>query len=307
MAKLILSILILVVAILGKVFFQQFSWVTPALSPNLKPILASYQSSAVERYALGFNNLIGASIWVQLLQNSDHRPVKENEVSWEYAQLDTLTTLDPNNTRAYSFGAIFISTLRRDKIGGKLLIEKWTKKEPHYWRPWYLLGIHYALEMKDYVAASPVILKASKMKAAPDWLSSLGIRLMSESGKLYPALKTSVELLPQLQNKEAIERLTLRIRSLNYRIQKNQWQEALGNYVKTKRTLPTTLMDLKPYVEPSIRELSSILETEKGNDLIQSLLSEKFDFELERKTKQIKSTTPQQTELLEKVGIFLNH
>ncbi|NBY20473.1 hypothetical protein EBQ74_09595 [bacterium] len=296
--------LILFLLGVGKYCFQHYSLVKPAISPDLKPILASYQSNAIEQYSFGFNSLIGASIWVKLLQNSDHRPVQEDRLSWEYAQLDALTTLDPNNFRAYDFGSIFISTLRRDKLGGKLLIEKWTKKRPNSWRPWYLLGIHHMLELKDYSSAPAFILKASKMHGAPDWLSSLGIRLMSESGKLYPALKTSLELLPQLQNREAIERVAFRIRSLNYRIQKNQWQETLNDYVKSKHAVPTSLDELQFVRNKSNRELSSIVEAEKNNSLAQLLLSETFNFKIDRNKKTIVSAEPEKTEILEKVGIF---
>lgn len=289
---------------LGKVCFQHFSIVKPPIAPDLKPRLASYQSAAVERYSLGFNSLLGASIWVQILQNSDHRPVQNNEVSWEFAQLDTLTTLDPNNIRAYDFGAIFISTLRRDKIGGKLLIEKWAKKQPNTWRPWYLLGIHHVLELKDYSSAPPFILKASKMRGAPAWLSSLGIRLMSESGQLYPALKTSLELLPQLQNREAADRIVLRIRSLNYQIQRNHWQETLDNYIKTQRSHPKSFADLMAFGSGRSRELNSIVDDEKNSLIAQELLGEIFKFKIDPRTTQIVSARPEQTDILEKVGIF---
>ncbi|NBX67918.1 MAG: hypothetical protein EBR01_03015 [Proteobacteria bacterium] len=304
MKKRTLLLLVFTFLGVGKYCFENYSLVAPAIIPDLKPILASYQSSAIERYSFGFNNLIGASIWVKLLQNSDHRPVQEDRLSWEYAQLDALTTLDPNNFRAYDFGSIFISTLRRDKVGGKLLIEKWTKKRPNFWRPWYLLGMHHILELKDYASAPAFILKASKMHGAPEWLSSLGIRLMSESGRLYPALKISLELLPQLRNPEAIERVAFRIRSLNYRIQKNQWQEMLNNYLKSKHTIATKLDDLKAFGNSSNRELSSIVEAEKNNSLAQFLLSETFIFKIDPNKKEIVSAEPEKTDILEKVGIF---
>lgn len=302
-----LILLSLTLLLLGKLYFQRHSIVRPASRPDLKPLLASYQSNAIDAYSFGFNNMIGASIWVQLLQNSDYRPLKEDQVSWEFTQLDALTTLDPNNIRAYDFGSIFISTLRRDKLGGQMLIEKWTKKQPNAWRPWYMLGIHHVLELKDYASAPPFILKASKMKGAPDWLSSLGIRLMSESGQLYPALKTSLELLPQLQNPEAIDRVSLRIRSLNYRIQKNQWQESLNQYRYFKKNLPSSLEDLKYFQNSGDRELSSIINEEKNNLSVRLLLSEKFLFTLSKDKKEIISAEPWKTASLEKVGIFLQN
>ncbi len=304
MHKITIPFLVLCGCLLGKFFFQNYNCIEPVNNPDLKPLLASYQSSSVEKYALGFNSLIGASIWIQLLQNSDHHPVKNNEVSWEFAQIDTITTLDPNNTRAYDFGAIFISTLRRDKTGGKLLLEKWVKKQPNYWRPWYLLGGHHFLELKDYASAAPFILKASKMARAPEWLSSLGIRLLSESGQLYQALKTSLELIPQVRNQEAISRLSLRVRSLNYKIQKLQWEEALTQHLKKHTTFPHDISELKEEVIAKSRELSSLIENEKTSEATKIFLTENFKFKLDRTNKKIISTTPEETNALENVGIF---
>lgn len=305
MAKTLILFLGFVTSLLGKVYFQKHNLVTQPANPDLKPLLASYQSESVERYSLGFNSLIGAGIWVQLLQNSDYHPVKDNQVSWEFAQIDTLTTLDPNNIRAYDFGSIFISVLRRDKIGGKLLLEKWTKKQPNFWRPWYLLGSHHFLELHDYATAAPLIFKASKMSGSPEWLSSLGIRLFSESGQLYQALKTSLELLPQLKVGEGRDRIAFRIRSLNYRIQKRYWQEALENYLKKNSKPPENLADLNDLVASKKRELSSLMDYSEDTELKEFVLSEKFTFKLDSSHKAIVSASPETTNLLENVGIFI--
>jgi hypothetical protein len=305
MLKTLLPVLGVVSCLLGKVYFQKLALVAPPANPDLKPLLASYQSESVERYSLGFNNLIGAGIWVNLLQNSDYHPVKDEQVSWEFAQVDTLTTLDPNNIRAYDFGSLFISVLRRDKLGGKLLIEKWTKKQPHYWRPWYLLGSHYFLELHDYAAAAPLILKSSKMAGAPPWLSSLGIRLFSESGQLYQALKTSLELLPQLKDPESKSRIAYRIQSLNYRIQKRFWEEALENYLKKNKKPPTNMDELSQLIASKKRELSSLIEDSDDADLKEFVLSEKFTFKLDSSRKSIVSASPETTNSLENVGIFV--
>ncbi|NQW44021.1 MAG: hypothetical protein HQ462_01290 [Deltaproteobacteria bacterium] len=304
MRKLIPPLLVVCICLGAKICLQKTKLISPPMSPDLKPILASYQSTSVEKYAFGFNSLIGASIWVQLLQQSDYRPLKTGTVSWEFAQLNTLTTLDPNNNRAFDFGSIFISVLRRDKIGGKILLEKWTKKRPEFWRTWYLLGSHNFLELNDYATAAPLILKASKMQNAPEWLSSLGIRLLSESGQLYQALKTSVELITQIQEPESRGRLESRIRSLNYNIQKRHWEEALSSYLYKNSKLPADLIDLKAEIALKKRELSSLFENEKDSDLVNQILNETFTFKIDTKTRTIASAFPEKTGGLEKTGVY---
>src|SRR5436190_1836797 len=63
--------------------------------PNLKPIEAGYEGKSLKQYSFGFENLFSALLWVQMLQKAQHTPVKSDEVSWEYAQLEAITTLDP--------------------------------------------------------------------------------------------------------------------------------------------------------------------------------------------------------------------
>jgi hypothetical protein len=292
--------------LIAKLYFQQKEWIKIPVNQDLKPVLASYQSNSVEKYALGFNSLIGASIWVQLLQKSDHRPVPDEKVSWEFSQLDTLTTVDPNNNRAYDFGSIFISVLRRDKLGGKLLLEKWTKKRPDFWRPWYLLGSHYSLELHDYALAAPLIIKASKMANAPSWLSSLGIRLLSESGQYFQALKTSLELFPIIRDPEGRTRLSHRIRALNYSIQKKYWQNALDTYLSESKHFPSTIADLEPQFNHQKRELSSLTDSdhEKDETLVR-LMNESFQFNLSPNKKEVVSSMPSETKNLESIGIYI--
>ena len=71
MRKLIPPLLVVCICLGAKICLQKTKLISPPMSPDLKPILASYQSTSVEKYAFGFNSLIGASIWVQLLQQSD--------------------------------------------------------------------------------------------------------------------------------------------------------------------------------------------------------------------------------------------
>ena len=121
-----LGLLSLVVACLfAKYSLEVRLYEALAQKPNLQPGQARYHSDSLKQYNLGFENLIAALIWVQLLQRSSYEKIKEGRVSWEFSQLDAVTGLDRNFERAYSYGAIFLSVFKRDKLGAKLLLEKW--------------------------------------------------------------------------------------------------------------------------------------------------------------------------------------
>lgn len=305
MRNFLLPILILSLCLGGKLCFQHRHWVERHEISHLPPLLAQYRSDSVERYSFGFNNLLGAAMWVQLLQKGNEQPIPHGKLSWEYSQFDTITTLDPNNMRVYEFGAIFISTLRRDQMGGKHLLEKWTHKQPDYWRVWYMLGNHEYSQLRDYPSAAPHILKASLMANAPTWLSSLGVRLLSETGQLYAALKASLELYQQLPSEESKARLVDRIRSLNYNIQKQRWISALQHFKQQYGISPPSIDALRTLAESQSRELSSLLEGQDKKEIAQRLLQERFDFKWDPETQNILSAHPKQTELLENAGIHI--
>jgi hypothetical protein len=271
---------------------------------GLEPVQAGYVGTSLKKYSLGFDNFIGATLWIQLLQLAEHTPLKSGMVSWEFAQLDAITELDPRFESAYDFGSIFVSSFRRDKLGGKIILEKWQKRRPSYWRTNYLLGLHYLLQMNDKANAAPLILKASTMTGAPQWISALGIRLLSETGALLQSLKLAISLYPAIQDSSGEERLTYRMRSLNYNLQKNVWIEALDEFKKINKKEPASLEALQPLLKSKARELASSFADEKLDPKIINLLNEKFAFRWNAKTHKIEGQDAAIEALLGKVDTY---
>ena len=294
-------------AMIAKLYLHSWFLLEKTEHPNLNPILAGYVGKSLRQYSFGFNNLLSSLLWIQMLQKADHTPVGENEVSWEYAQVDAITSLDPKFERAYSYGAVFISVLRRDKLGGKFILEKWAKMHPTKWRPHYMLGVHLFEELDDYHSAATHILRASSMENAPLWLSSLGIRLLSEEGSLINAINSAVELVKSASNPVTVERLSLRIRSLNYNYRKSEWTTALEEYRKKTGKVPASIETLRPYLANSQRTIASIVEInqEELPEEILKILAEQFEFRLDPSTKSITSLDPSLERSLGKSGIFL--
>jgi len=269
---------------------------------NLKPVAASYEGKALKRASLGFRNLVADLLWIKLLQGAEHTALKENTVSWEYAQLQAITTLDPHFDKAFEFGAAYLSVFRRDKEGARLLLEEWAKRRPYYWRTHYLLGYHLFFEMGEYEPASVHVLKAAEMEGAPSFLSSLGIRLLSEAGGLWQALELAIEMYPNLGDIEARYRLEKRIRSIRFALERARWEEALVLFRERYRREPQELLALAPLLPQVGRHISSIDE-ETAEDLAE-LLREKFSFKYDRASKSIVSV-PSERELgIDRTGIY---
>ncbi len=289
-------------ALFGKVALDSRYTPVRQHSLALKPLSASYEGNALRRSSFGFQNLIADLLWIKLLQGAQHTPLKEEQVSWEYAQLQAITTLDPQFQRPYEFGAAYLSVFRRDKLGARLLLEAWARRRPHYWRTHYLLGYHLFFEMGLYSEAAKEILRASSMESAPPYLTALGIRLLSETGALWQSLELALEIYPGLSDAEARYRLKKRIRSLRFALEKARWQDALQQFRRAYRKEPERLLALVPLLPTMGRDLSSM---EEGNEEdLATLLHEKFQFHYDSKTRSIVAQ-PSEKELgIDQVGIY---
>ncbi len=260
------------------------------LPKNLKPIEAGYEASSLKRYAFGFDSFLSSLLWVQVLQKADHSPLKSDEVSWEYAQLEAITTLDPRFAEGYTYGAVFLSVLRRDKLGGKLLLEKWANRYPTHWRPAYMLGMHHYEELGDYTSAAPLILRAGGMRNAPKWLSSLGLRLLSESGSLINAIAAAVEVAKVSKDPVNLLYVNNRIRALNYHIQKKEFAD---RHLGTKSGGDRQLASLDFSAQTDVP------------DLVKQTLSERFPFRWDAKEKRAFPLDSELEARIGKTGIFV--
>ncbi len=247
-------------------------------APSLFEKNARYHANSLKKYNLGFGLVISDLIWIRLLQNARHTEIEKGKVSWEFSQLDAITTLDPKFIRAYEFGAAFLSVFLRDNTGAKIILEKWVDKFPNSWRAHYLLGYHLFYEMKDYSAAAPHIIAAAKRSGAPSWLHSLGIRIFSETGRLTQALSLAISLLDSISDSEGRDRLILRIKSLKYNIELGLWKDALEKYRQINKKEPINILDLKPYKQQAEREIASILSDSVVPKEIYDILNEKYYF-----------------------------
>ncbi len=271
---------------------------------SLKPIQAGFHGNSLSRCSLGFKSLIADLIWVDLLQRASHKPIASEEVSWEYAQLDAITSLDPNFDRSYSFGAAFLSVFREDKLGAKLFLQKWVRRRPNHWYAHYVLGYHLFREMKEYKLAASHIFKAGSLEGAPSWLPALGIRLLSETGSLMQALDLSISLYADMRDTEGRYRLIQRIRNINFAIQKAGWEKALQAFLKTKKRRPVGVEELAAYLPNFERGVASLIANRERDDFLVSSLKEVFAFKYDLKANRVVSAVDPKDLGIDRVGIY---
>jgi len=275
--------------------------------PDTEELRVSYRGDALKQLTFGFESFFASLIWVQLLQEAKVTPLKANFVSWEYSEVDSVTTLDPNFEPAYNFGALFVSFLRRDKIGGKQILEKWVEHSPIYWKPHHMLGMHYFLELEDYANAAPHLIRASQLAGAPPYIASLGVGLLSQSGANLYALQSACELFETATHAEVKIRLAKRILGLRWHLEKQSWEQALSEFrKKQKGALPQSIDELSAFMKshPS-RELASLAPNLAQSAPLKRLFAEKFRFILGKDRKSIESADPEKTKEIERIGVYI--
>jgi len=292
----------------GKYFIQNIPQLRDAYQgPDLEPAQVSLRGDSLKKLSFGFDNFFSSLIWIRLLQEAKHTPIRSDTLSWEYSEVDSITTLDPNFDSAYHFGSMYVSFFRRDKEGGKLILEKWIKRQPTLWKAHHMLGMHYFLELNDYKAAAPHVIYASQLPGAPSYISSLGVGLLTQSGASLFALQSAIELFEASVQAESKMRLARRIRGLRFHLQRSAWEEALSNYKKTNsKNLPSSLADMEPFLKIApIREVSSFSGKQKSSPEIQVLLSEPFYFKLGTNRNSIEPVNPEQAKEFDNIGVHL--
>lgn len=304
-SRFILVTAFLLCLVIGKVAIQKRPGLLNSLKgPDLESPQVSYQAASLKKMAFGFESFLSSLLWLRLLQEAKTTAMTNGAISWEASEVDAITTLDPNFESAYSFGSLYVSFFRRDKEGGKRILEKWVNHSPIYWKPHHLLGMHYFLELKDYASAAPHIIKASQLPGAPGYISSLGVGLLGQAGATHFALQSAIELFEIAVQPAAKFRLAKRIKGLRWNLTKQAWESALVDYQKTNQNRkPSSLKDLVPFVKlDPIREISGLKSV--SSDLAK-LLSERFNFKLSETRDSIIPENAGDEAEFGKIGVYL--
>ncbi len=259
--------------------------------PDLDASQAVVFAKGVKRFSLGLDNWIAGLAWIRLLQTASHEPVPEGKLSWEYAQLLTVVELDRKFERAYDFGASFLSVFRRDTEGAKDLLTRWTVLKPNLWRAHYYLGYHLFGEMGQPAQAAHHILRAAELPGSPTWLTSLGVRLLSDAGAYRHSLAVAIRLYPAVNDQIGRDRLANRIRALRYHFARTEWQARIAEFETKFHRAPFSFGELAASFREPTRTLASFVEPGTLLDPeVEALLAEPIPFRYDSHSKEIRLT-----------------
>lgn len=208
------------------------------LNRQYKPTKSRYHyvfpSTEIKRFTFGFDEVMGDSHWVRVLQDSDvcvHPKAPKDaprtgvdriphcELDWVYHMINVITELAPKFRFAYFFGGTILSVVVDDVKGATLIYEKAVARFPHDWQLSYHAATHIMVEVGDMYRAAYLYQKAVQ-NGGPKWVAALSAKLYDQAGRTELAvfnLKRLIKLYPYDKFvDQAKKRLAVLEKSLSY-------------------------------------------------------------------------------------------
>ena len=114
-------------------------------------------------------------------------PEKIN-LDWLYANLDIVTTLDPDFRAAYFYGGMVIPLEKEEVKRAIIFLEEGRKRSPLDWHIPFWLGCNYYYELRDYSTAAEYFAQAAKLPSSPGYLKAVEAMIYYRADQPHTAL-----------------------------------------------------------------------------------------------------------------------
>jgi len=215
------------------------------------PIMWLKAGPSMERATLGYDALVSDVYWMRtVVYFGRQRLSKAENKNYDllYPLLDLVTTLDPQFTVAYRFGAIFLSErypdgpFRPDQAIA--LLQRGLERNPTRWEyPHDIAFVHYFAH-QDYRAASEWFDRASKLPNAPIWLQSMAAVTLARGGERASSRLLWRELYENAEAEAIKESALVRLAQLDAFDQIDQLNELVWRYKGRTGRFPESWAEL---------------------------------------------------------------
>ena len=162
--------------------------VFPAAAAPAEQVLYVSSPAVLRRLALSYDALVADLYWIRAIQYYGSRRLglsADRDYSLLYPLLDLTTSLDPNFSIAYRFGAFFLSEARPGGAGrpdlAVRLLEKAISTHPDRWEYPHDVGFVY-YRLGDYRTAASWFDRAADLPGATNWLRPLAATTLASGG-----------------------------------------------------------------------------------------------------------------------------
>ena len=145
----------------------------------------------VKRLSLGYDGLLAGLYWTRAVQHYGSEKLGLQRYNLLYELVDITTTLDPDLTLAYRFGATFLSSEPPSGPGRSdqaiQLLEKGLAHEER-WELYFDLGFLYYLRLEDYERSADAFERGAKFPRAPLSVGLLATRVRAKGKNRQTAM-----------------------------------------------------------------------------------------------------------------------
>ena len=184
-----------------------------------------------------FNGLVADWYWINSLQYigrkivkakdegnlniKDLRPLNPRQL---YPMLDRTTTLDPDYSAAYTFGAIILPAINEEDA--IKLTEKGIAENPHEWVLYQHLGYIY-WQRGDYPKAAEVYDQGSQIAGAPAFMKQMSAKVRLEGGTRETAREIYRHIFETAEDTQTKELVALRLAQIDSLEERDQIRKVL--------------------------------------------------------------------------------
>ncbi len=220
---------------------------------------ASYEELYVRpetarRLSLGFNGLVADWYWLRSLQYvgrkidayrgdftlDDMRPLGIRNLG---PLLDEATTLDPQFSAAYEFGAVVLPSIDRD--AAVRLVQKGIRDNPRDWRLYQHLGYIY-WQAGRFTEASEAYALGARLPGAPAWMNAMAAQMQTQGGSRDLA-REMYRRMYEGAGDEQVRTLALRrLAQLDSLEQRDRLRRALADFRTRNGRCPSAWREINP-------------------------------------------------------------
>ena len=201
------------------------------------------------RLTLGFNGLAADWYWMRSLQYVGRKIVSYEDThtgQFNLNDLSTLdlkllpqllhvtTTLDPQFSAAYEYGAVILPEVNREAAVS--LLNEGIAANPSSWRLYQHLGYIY-WQGQDYEKASETYTAGAKLPGAPRWMAAMAARMKADAGSPDAAREMYGHLTESSDDPTVKEMVTSHLLRLDWLRDRDNLQHLL-NYARNHSAGP---------------------------------------------------------------------
>jgi len=195
-----------------------------------------------KRMTLAFNGLAADWYWMRSLQYVGRKIVTYEDAHagrFELGNLSTLdlkllpsllqvtTTLDPQFSAAYEYGAVLLPEISSEEAVS--LLQKGIAANPSSWRLYQHLGYIY-WQRQEYEKASKAYAAGAKQPGAPEWMTAMAARMTAEHGSRDSAREMYLHLSEVSGDPVIKQMVTYQVSRLDWLDDRDVLRQVLSDY-----------------------------------------------------------------------------